>query len=183
MILKMQRNLKLKGKRKNERKINMNSSGKRKVNWTPQILMGLLRCKREAQVEMKWNKQTRGLLNVRFRKWNEMGYEDLQMQFFVKNLSDRAAKAERFSKTLRDHMKEQHILSEIAENSNPVQESESARENANESTAIEGETNFTNQESQPTGEQNRTGLEHRAIKDGRIQWIIRNSFNPVEQGD
>ena len=53
MILKMQRNLKLKGKRKNERKINMNSSGKRKVNWTPQILMGLLRCKREAQVEMK----------------------------------------------------------------------------------------------------------------------------------
>ena len=91
-----------------------------------------------------------------FRKWNEMGYEHLQMQFFVKNLSDRAAKAERASKTLRDHMKEQHILSETAENSNPVQESESARENANESTAIEGETNFTNQESQPTGEQNRT---------------------------
>ena len=84
MILKMQRNLKLKGKRKNERKINMNSSGKRKVNWTPQIFMGLLRCKREAQVEMKWNKQTRGLLNVRFRKWNEMGYEHLQMQFFCK---------------------------------------------------------------------------------------------------
>ena len=38
MFLKMQRNLKLKGKRKNERKINMNSSGKRKVNWTSQIL-------------------------------------------------------------------------------------------------------------------------------------------------
>ena len=44
MFLKMKRNLKLKGKRKNERKINMNSSGKRKVNWTPQISMELLRC-------------------------------------------------------------------------------------------------------------------------------------------
>ena len=98
----------------------MNSSGKRKVNWTPQILMDLFRCKREAQVEMKWNKQTRGLRNVRFRKWNEMSYEHLQMQFFVKNLSDRVAKAERGSKTLRDHMKERHIRSEIAENINPV---------------------------------------------------------------
>ena len=39
------------------------------------------------------------------RKWNEMGYEHLQMQFFVQNLSDRVAKAERGSKTLRDHMK------------------------------------------------------------------------------
>ena len=29
------------------------------------------------------------------------------------NLSDRVAKAERGSKTLRDHMKEQHMLSEI----------------------------------------------------------------------
>ena len=56
IFLKMQRNLKLKGKRKKERKINMNSSGKRKVNWTPQILMDLLRCKREAQVERKWKK-------------------------------------------------------------------------------------------------------------------------------
>ena len=44
MFLKMKRNLKLKGKRKKERKINMNSSGKRKVNWTPQISMELLRC-------------------------------------------------------------------------------------------------------------------------------------------
>ena len=160
IILKMKGNLKLKGKRKNERKINMNSSGKRKVNWTPQILMGLLRCKREAQVEMKGNKQTRGLQNVMFRKWNEMGYEHLQMQVFVENLSDRAAKAERGCKTLRDHTKEQHMLSEIAENSNPIQESESGRENANESTAIEGERNFTNQESQPTGEQNRTMEEY-----------------------
>ena len=73
----------------------MNISSKRKVNWTPQILMDLLRCKREAQVEMKWNKQTRGLPNVMFRKWNEMGYEHLQMHVFVENLSDRAAKAER----------------------------------------------------------------------------------------
>ena len=72
------------------------------------------------------------------------------------NLSDRVAKAERGTKTLRDHMKEQHMLSEIAENSNPIQESESGRENANESTAFEGERNFTNQESQPTGQQNRT---------------------------
>ena len=51
MFLKMQRNLKLKGERKKERKrdrkgerkkerkINMNSSGKRKVNWTSQILI------------------------------------------------------------------------------------------------------------------------------------------------
>ena len=90
------------------------------------------------------------------RKWNEMGYEHLQMQVFAQNLSDRVAKAERVSKTLRDHMKEQHMLSEIAENSNPIQEIESGRENANESTAIEDERNFTNQDSQPTGEQNRT---------------------------
>ena len=65
----------------------MNSSGKRKVNWTPQILIDLLRCKKEAQVERKWNKQTRGLPNVMFRKWKEMGYEHLQMQVFVENLS------------------------------------------------------------------------------------------------
>ena len=156
IFLRMKRNLKLNGKRKKERKINMKSSGKRKVNWTPQILMDLLRCKREAQVEMKWNKQTRGLPNVMFRKWNEMGYEYLQMQVFVENLSDRAAKAERSSNALRDDIKEQNILSEVAENSNPIQESESGRENANESTAIEGERNFTNQEYQPTGEQNRT---------------------------
>ena len=53
----------------------MNSSGKRKVNWTHQILMDLLRYKREAQVERKWKKQTRGLPNVMFQKWNEIGYE------------------------------------------------------------------------------------------------------------
>ena len=77
-------------------------------------------------------------------------------------------------------MKEQHMLSEIAENSNPVQESESRRKNANESTAIEGERNFTNQESQPTGEQNRTmPIEQQ----GYQQRIIRNSLNPVQQGD
>ena len=75
IFLKMQRNLQLKGKRNKERKINMNSSGKRKVNRTPQILMDLLRYKREAQVERKWKKQTRGLPNVMFQKWNEMGYE------------------------------------------------------------------------------------------------------------
>ena len=55
-------------------------------------------------------------------------------------------------------MEEQNMLSEIAEKSNPIQKSESGRKNANESTAIEGERNFTNQESQPTGEQNRTML-------------------------
>ena len=49
------------------------------------------------------------------RKWNEMGYEHLQMQGFVDNMSDRAAKAERGSNTLRDDMKEQHMLSEVAE--------------------------------------------------------------------
>ena len=75
---------------------------------------------------------------------------------WIMNLSDRGAKAEGGSKTLRDHMMEQNMLSEIAENSNPLQETESRRENANESTAIEGQRNFTNQESQPTGEQNRT---------------------------
>ena len=66
-----------------------------------------------------------------------MGYEQLQMQVFVENLSDR-----------------------IAENSNPIQESESGRENANESTASEGERKFTNQDSQPTGEQNKTMEEY-----------------------
>ena len=66
IFLKMQRNLKLKGKRKEERKININSSGKSKVNWTPQILMDLLRCEREALVDMKWKKQTKGLPNVMF---------------------------------------------------------------------------------------------------------------------
>ena len=40
-------------KRKKERKINMKSSGKSKVNCNPQILMDLLRRKTEAQVEMK----------------------------------------------------------------------------------------------------------------------------------
>ena len=63
---------------------------------------------------------------------------------FAQNLSDRVAKAERGSKTLRDHMKEQHMLSEVAEKSNPIQESESGRKNANESNGIEGERNFTN---------------------------------------
>ena len=58
---------------------------------------------------------------------------------FCQNLSDRVAKAEGGSKTLSDHMKKQHMLSEIAENINPVQESESGRENAKESTAIEDE--------------------------------------------
>ena len=48
------------------------------------------------------------------------------------------------------------MLSEVAENTSPIQESESGRGNANESTAIEGERNFTNQESQPTGKQSRT---------------------------
>ena len=46
-------------------------------------------------------------------------------------------------------MKKQHMLSEIAENINPVQESKSGRENAKESTAIEDERYFTNQEFQP----------------------------------
>ena len=48
------------------------------------------------------------------------------------------------------------MLYEFAENINPVHESESGRENAKESTAIEGERYFTNQESQSTREQNRT---------------------------
>ena len=77
----------------------MNSSGKSKLNWTPQILMDLLRCKREAQVQMKWKKTDKRAAE----QWNEMCYEHLQRQ----NMSDRAAKAERGSKTLRDHMKEQ----------------------------------------------------------------------------
>ena len=118
------------------------------------------------------------------RKWNEMGYGHLQMQFFVQNLSDRVAKAERGSKTLRDHMKKQHMLSEIAENINPVQESESGRENAKESTAIEDERYFTNQEFQPPRrEKQKDAQNSKAINDGRMQWIIRNSFNPVQQGD
>ena len=43
----------VKRKKKERKGINMNSSGKRKVNWTPQILRDLLRCKGEAQVQMK----------------------------------------------------------------------------------------------------------------------------------
>ena len=38
-----------------------------------------------------------------------------RLQVFVENLSDRAAKAERDSNTLRDDTKEQHMLSETAE--------------------------------------------------------------------
>ena len=137
----------------------MNSSGKSKVNWTSQTLMDPLRCKREAQVEMKWNKQTRGLRNDTFRKWIEMGYEHLQMQFFVKKLSDRNAKAERGSKTLKDHMKKQHMLSENAENSNPVQERESGRENARSRKVKCGKANFSEKQlsSKASGE-------HKAIQ-------------------
>ena len=43
-----------------------------------------------------------------FRKWNEMGYEHLQMQLFVENSSDRVAKADRGSKTLRHDIRD-HI--------------------------------------------------------------------------
>ena len=73
------------------------------------------------------------------------------------------------------------MLSEIAENINPVQESESGGENTKQSTAIEDERYFTNQESQPTKEQNRTMP--RTPRLSTTEEYIRNSFNPVQQGD
>ena len=77
--------------------LNMDEQEKTRVKWTPQMLIDLLCCKKEAQEEMKQNKQQRGLRNVMFRRWNEMGYEHLQLS--AQNLYDRAAKAERSSKT------------------------------------------------------------------------------------
>ena len=55
---------------------------------------------------MKWNKQTRGLWNVQwFGNGTRWAMNTCRCNFFVQNLSDRVAKAERGSKTLRDHMK------------------------------------------------------------------------------
>ena len=145
IFLKMQRNLKLKGKRKKEKftwivRAKAKWIGLHKYWWTYYVV-------REKR-RWRWNGKNRheGCRMLCFRNGTR----------WAMNLSDRVAKAKGSSKTLRDHMKEQHILSEIAENSHPIQESESGRENASESTAIEGQRNFTNQESQHTGEQNRT---------------------------
>ena len=69
--------------------------GRGRVKWSPQMLIDLLRCKKEAQDEMKQKKQQRGLRNEMFRKWNEMGYEHLNLT--AQNLYDRATKAEKNS--------------------------------------------------------------------------------------
>ena len=133
--------------------LNMDEQEKTRVKWTPQMLIDLLCCKKEAQEEMKQNKQQRGLRNVMFRRWNEMGYEHLQLS--AQNLYDRAAKAERSSKTLREHMEEQRSLSQRAQTNNLNQTSEAGLENFNESTVTEPEEVYANQqESQTTREQN-----------------------------
>ena len=133
--------------------LNMDEQEKTRVKWTPQMLIDLLRCKKEAQEEMKQNKQQRGLRNVMFRRWNEMGYEHLQLS--AQNLYDIAAKAERSSKTLREHMEEQRSLSQRAKNNNLNQVSDAGLENFNESIVTEPEEVYANQqESQTTREQN-----------------------------
>ena len=102
---------------------------------------------------MKQNKQQRGLRNVMFRRWNEMGYEHLQLS--AQNLYDRAAKAERSSKTLREHVEEQRSLSQRAQTNNLNQASETGLENFNESIVTEPKEVYANQqESQTTREQN-----------------------------
>ena len=86
------------------------------------MLIDLLRCKNEAQEEMKRKKQQRGLRNVMFRKWSEMCYDHLNLS--AQNLYDRAAKAERSSKTLREYMVEQREQSAGAQNNNEDQENQ-----------------------------------------------------------
>ena len=58
------------------------------------------------------------------------------------------------------------MLSEIAENINPVQESESGRENAKESTAIEDEIKDTLQIKSPNPQESKAGrcLEHQGYQ-------------------
>ena len=111
-------------------------------------MIDLLRCKKEAQEEMKQNKQQRGLHNVMFRRWNEMGYEHLQLS--AQNLYDRAAKAERRSKTLREHMEEQRSLSQRVQTNNLNQASEAGLENFNESIVTELEEVYANQQESQT---------------------------------
>ena len=108
--------------------LNMDEQEKTRVKWTLQMLIDLLRCKKEAQEEMKQNKQQRGLRNVMFR---------------------------RSSKTLREHMEEQRSLSQRAQSNNLNQASEAWLENFNESIVAEPEEVYANQqESQTTREQN-----------------------------
>ena len=70
------------------------------------MLIDLLRCKKEAQDELKRKKQQQGLRNM-ILKWNEMGYEHFQLS--AQNLYDRAVKAERNSKSLKEYMEEQRV--------------------------------------------------------------------------
>ena len=63
------------------------------MEWTPQMSIDLLRCRKEAQEDLKRNKQRRGLRNVMFQNWNEMGYGHLKLS--AQNLYGRATKAER----------------------------------------------------------------------------------------
>ena len=61
-----------------------------------------------------------------FRKWNEMGYDHLNLS--TQNLYDRAAKAERGSKALREYMEEQREQSAGTKNNNEGQESQNRSE-------------------------------------------------------
>ena len=127
--------------------------GRGRVKWSPQMLIDLLRCKKEGQDEMKQKKQQRGLRNEMFRKWNEMGYEHLNLT--AQNLHDRATKAERNSKTLREHTEKQRQQSMGAQNTNFDQERGMETENSEstENSIVPEIDNYANQQqSQATRE-------------------------------
>ena len=63
------------------------NSERTKMKWRPQMLIDLLRCRKEAQENLKRDKQRRGLRNGMFQSWNEMGHGHLKLS--VQNLYDR----------------------------------------------------------------------------------------------
>ena len=101
IFLKMKRNLKLKGKRKKERKINMNSSGKRKVNWTPQILMAYYVVREKSRWRLNKTNRHEDCGMLCFANGTRWAMNTSRCIFFLQNLSDRAAKAEGGSKNTK----------------------------------------------------------------------------------
>ena len=94
---------------------------------------------------MRGKNQQRGLRNVMLRKWSEMCYDLLNLS--AQNLYDRAAKAERSSKTLREYMVEQREQSAGAQNNNKDQESQNRSEisESYEFSSVSGTDNYANQ--------------------------------------
>ena len=94
---------------------------------------------------MRGKNQQRGLRNVMLRKWSEMCYDLLNLS--AQNLYDRAAKAERSSKTLREYMVEQREQSAGAQNNNEDQESQNRSEisESYEFSSVSGTDNYANQ--------------------------------------